>query len=101
VENTLYKWRSLKIWNRWCSFSGDCIYKIKVPSVNAINPVGSGDSMVAGLAVALLREYDLETMLSLGAACGTAKAMEAETGKVDVVNVKKIIKEIKIEKKKI
>lgn len=45
--------------------------------------------MVAGLAVALLREYDLETMLSLGAACGTAKAMEAETGKVDVVNVKK------------
>lgn len=75
-------------------------YKVIVPDVNVVNPVGSGDSMVAGLAVSLLRDYDIETILKIGAACGTANAMEAETGKVDMHNMKKIMSEIEIEKTK-
>lgn len=83
------------------AFSGDYAYKVKVPKVNAVNPVGSGDSMVAGFAVSILRKYDLETMLRLAAACGTANAMEKETGKVNIDNVKRIMRETKIEKMKI
>ncbi len=71
------------------AISKDCAYKVKVPEINTINPVGSGDSMVAGFAVSILRKYDLETMLRLAAACGTANAMEAETGRIDIDNVKK------------
>lgn len=83
------------------AFSGGYAYKVKVPKVNAVNPVGSGDSMVAGFAVSILRKYDFETMLRLAAACGTANAMERETGKVNIDNVRRIMKGIKIEKMKI
>lgn len=83
------------------AFSGDYAYKVKVPKVNAVNPVGSGDSMVAGFSVSILRKYDFETMLRLAAACGTANAMERETGKVNIDNVRRIMKGIKIEKMKI
>ena len=78
-------------------FSNDYAYMVKPPKVNAINPVGSGDSMVAGFAVALKRDYDFETMIRFASACGTANAMEAETGKVDIDNVRRLMKEIKIE----
>lgn len=78
-------------------FSNDYAYRVKLPKVNAINPVGSGDSMVAGFAVALKRDYDFETMIRFASACGTANAMEAETGKVDIDNVRRLMKEIKIE----
>ena len=75
-------------------------YKVKVPSIEVVNPVGSGDSMIAGFAVSALRGYDFEYQLKIAAACGTANAMEAETGKVDMANMKKIMNEIEIEKKK-
>lgn len=74
------------------------IYRVKAPNIKAINPVGSGDSMVAGFAISLMRKYDFEHMLKFATACGTANAMELETGKVDSNNVDRIIEEIKIEK---
>lgn len=63
-------------------------YKVTVPKVNAVNPVGSGDSYVAGIAVAIKRKYDIKDTLKFASACGTANAMEKETGFVreNVVN---------------
>jgi tagatose 6-phosphate kinase len=63
-------------------------YKVTVPKVEAVNPVGSGDSYVSGIAVALTRGYDIKDTLKFAAACGTANAMESETGFVreEVVN---------------
>src|SRR5699024_8202885 len=66
------------------AFCGDHSYKIEVPEIKVVNPVGSGDSMIAGFAVSLLRDYNLESLLKMGAACGTANAMEPETGKVNI-----------------
>lgn len=65
----------------------DKYYRVKVPKINAINPVGSGDSYVAGIAIGLERGYEIEHILRLASACGTANAMEEETGsvKLDVV----------------
>lgn len=57
-------------------------YRVSVPKVNAINPVGSGDAYVAGVAIALAREYDIIDILKLASACGTANAIEKETGTV-------------------
>lgn len=78
----------------------DHIYQVSIPQVEAVNPVGSGDSMVAGLAVSIYRGYDLERTLSFAAACGTANAMEAETGKVDPANVAKLMEAIRVERLK-
>lgn len=47
-----------------------------------VNPVGSGDCMVAGFAVALLRELPADQALRLAVACGAANAALEETGYV-------------------
>ncbi|WP_299997107.1 1-phosphofructokinase [uncultured Clostridium sp.] len=73
------------------------IYKVSVPKVNAVNPVGSGDSYVAGIAIGLARNYDIKDMLKLASACGTANAMENETGCVKKEVVNKLVNKITIE----
>ena len=73
------------------------IYKVTVPKVNAINPVGSGDSYVAGVAIGLARNYNINDVLKLASACGTANAMEKETGSVRKEIVDELIDKIRIE----
>lgn len=79
-------------------YYNDGIYKVIVPEIGVINPVGSGDSMVAGVAVGLVKNYDFEKMVKLASACGTANVMEKETGKVDIDNVEKLMEDIIVEK---
>lgn len=74
------------------------MYRVRVPPIELVNSVGSGDSMIAGLAVGLNRNLSFEDMLKLGTACGTSNAMEHETGKVNHDNLSDIIGEIVIEK---
>ena len=72
-------------------------YRVNIPKVKVINPVGSGDSMVAGIAVALNREYSIEETLALAGACGTANVMEEQTGYINFKNVNRLKEKIKIE----
>jgi len=51
-------------------------------AVEVVNPVGSGDCLVGGLAVELARGASAEDALRLGVACGAANALTAETGVV-------------------
>ncbi|NMA85804.1 MAG: 1-phosphofructokinase family hexose kinase [Tissierellia bacterium] len=76
-------------------------YKIKMPSIDLVNSNGAGSAMLAGLAVSILRNYDFEHMLKVTAACGGASVMERDTGTIDMVNMKTIMNEVEIEKKKI
>ena len=72
-------------------------YNVKIPKVEAVNPVGSGDSYVAGIAVALQRGYNVEDVLKFASACGTANAMERETGFVTESVVNDLFKEVIVE----
>ncbi|MDU4952994.1 MULTISPECIES: PfkB family carbohydrate kinase [Clostridium] len=72
------------------------IYKVTPPKVNAVNPVGSGDSFVAGIAVAIERGYSIEEVLRYASACGTANAMEKETGSVQRKVVESLLKDIEV-----
>lgn len=72
-------------------------YRVKIPNIKAVNPVGSGDSMIAGFAVALKKNFSFKEMIAFASACGTANAMEKETGKVSLENLKKIKNKIKID----
>ncbi|MEK3888620.1 1-phosphofructokinase [Bacillus sp. FSL K6-3431] len=74
----------------------EVILEAKIPAITAVNPVGSGDSMVAGMAYALQQQYDLDECLRWACACGMANAMEATTGTVQVKNVKQLLPKIKI-----
>lgn len=69
-----------------------------VPAVSCRNPVGSGDSYVAGVAAGLARHLSVEEVLRLGAACGTANAMEEESGFVRRETVESLLPRIRVEK---
>ncbi|AOZ93182.1 1-phosphofructokinase family hexose kinase [Paenibacillus crassostreae] len=73
-------------------------YRIHIPKVNAINPVGSGDSMVAGMVSALCKGADIITTLKLGAACGTANTLHKKAGKVSMQDVDRIQRDIVVQK---
>lgn len=72
------------------------IYKVTPPKVKAVNPVGSGDSFVAGIAVAMERGYSIEEVLRYASACGTANAMEKETGSVQKEVVESLLKDVEV-----
>ena len=72
------------------------IYRVEVPKIECKNPVGSGDSYVAGIAVGIARNLAIEDILKLGAACGTANAMEEESGFVRKERVETLLSQIKI-----
>lgn len=61
----------------------DRIYDATIPSVDVVNPVGSGDSVVAGFAAAFQRGYDTEQSIKFGLTMGTLNAMEEKTGHIN------------------
>ncbi len=52
----------------------DGIWKVTPPAVKAVNPTGSGDSMIAGILCGLTHGWDFERCLSFSAAAGAANA---------------------------
>ncbi|WP_300279141.1 1-phosphofructokinase [Peptacetobacter sp.] len=76
--------------------SKDVVYEVKIPTVEAINTVGSGDSTIAGFSVATLRGYDLEESIRLANACGISNALNIDTGFVKIEEVEKYKKLVEI-----
>ena len=65
------------------------VYEVKVPKIEAVNTVGSGDSTIAGFSVGILRGYDIKDILKLSNACGISNALNMETGFVKLEEVEK------------
>ncbi|MGV3488767.1 MAG: 1-phosphofructokinase [Tuberibacillus sp.] len=78
------------------SYSGK-LYKVSSVKVPVVNPVGSGDSFVAGIAVGLHRGHSIEETLALASACGAANASEAMTGFVNPDKVTEMMKQVDIQ----
>jgi tagatose 6-phosphate kinase len=74
------------------------LYRVTFPQVEAVNPVGSGDSYVAGIAIGIQRKYDVKDILKLASACGTANALEKETGVVSESVVKELFDKVEVKK---
>lgn len=69
---------------------GDDIYDVEPPPLIEVNPVGSGDCYVAGLAHARLSGLTIEQQLRYAAACGGANARRwdvAQIGPADVAGL--------------
>ncbi|MBS4220436.1 1-phosphofructokinase [Bacillus sp. FJAT-49711] len=76
----------------------DIVLKADIPAIAVANPVGSGDSMIAGMAYSIYHNYSLKDSLKMACACGMANAMEKKTGFVQANIIKKLLSEIKITK---
>ena len=68
------------------------------PRIEEINPVGSGDALVAGFALGLERGYSLEEMARLGIAAGTANAMSWDIGHFTKEEVDAIAQKVVVER---
>ncbi|MGE5591217.1 MAG: 1-phosphofructokinase family hexose kinase [Bacillota bacterium] len=64
------------------------------PPVKAVNTVGAGDSMSAGLASALSQGADLAAALRMGIACGTASVLTEGVGMVRLADVTDLLPKV-------
>ena len=71
--------------------------KCTPPKISEVNPVGSGDALVAGLAVGLMERMDLEEMCRLGVGAGTANATSWDIGHCTRLEIERYAEMVKIE----
>jgi len=74
--------------NRVCS--------IAAPPVTSVNTVGAGDCLLGGIATGLARGCEMEDVLRLGVACGTAKVLSPEIGSVCREDVDRLLPAIRV-----
>ena len=74
------------------------IYDLKIPTIDLVNPTGSGDATVGGVAYALDNKLTTEEILRYAMASGVANAMEEAVGFVNKKNVDDIKNKIIIKK---
>ncbi|MEH7083515.1 tagatose-6-phosphate kinase [Neobacillus drentensis] len=77
---------------------GEDYYRVTIPKIIVVNPVGSGDATVAGLAVALNRNQRVETVLKTAMTTGMLNTMEAETGSINMTKFNQYLDFVKVEK---
>ncbi len=71
-------------------------YKAKTVDITAVNTIGSGDSMVAGICYSLMHKNSLEECLKLGCACGASNAEFSQIGHVDIKRVGELYNSIEL-----
>ena len=72
------------------------VYQGTTPDIKVLNTVGCGDSMVAGFAVGITRDYKILDTIRLGMAVSTANALTMETGYFDKEDMEKLFCEIEV-----
>lgn len=78
--------------------NGEDYYRVKIPTINVVNPVGSGDSTIAGLAYALYHKKSPEEVMKTGMVTGMLNTQEAKTGFINPENFDALYEEVTVEK---
>lgn len=73
-------------------------YQVEIPSIQVVNPVGSGDATIAGLAYGISHDHELELIMKECMAAGMANALQVKTGHVNPVDFQQLIQEIHVKK---
>lgn len=61
-------------------------FRVTIPKINAVNPVGSGDATLAGLAIGVNNKEQIESILKRAMTFGMLNAMEPQTGYININN---------------
>ncbi len=75
--------------------TSDDVYQSPSPTVKRKSTVGAGDTMVAGMVLALTRGWDWGDVLKYGIAAGTATTLNAGTELCKLSDVEKLYKHLK------
>jgi tagatose 6-phosphate kinase len=71
------------------------------PRIKAVNPIGSGDAVSAGLACSTIERRSVEDVIRYSMACGTANALISGPGVVRQQDIKRLSDEVKIRRLKV
>jgi len=71
-------------------------WRVSIPKITAINPIGSGDAMAAGLAAGLARGAEVPEAALLGSACAVANALTTQAGFVEQAEVERLLESIEV-----
>ncbi|MEI4352803.1 tagatose-6-phosphate kinase [Streptococcus suis] len=75
----------------------DKFYRVKIPKINVVNPVGSGDSTVAGIAASLVHALPDAELLKKANVLGMLNAQEEQTGYVNLEHSEVLYSQIEVE----
>lgn len=78
--------------------NGDNYYRVKIPTITVVNPVGSGDSTIAGLAYALYHKKSPEEVMKTGMVTGMLNTQEEKTGFINPNNFESLYEKVSVEK---
>ena len=76
---------------------GDKFYHAVIPKINVVNPVGSGDATLAGLAIGIHDNQSDEAILKIAMTTGMLNTMQAKTGFVDPAQFQPYFDQVTIE----
>ncbi|MCX7746174.1 MAG: 1-phosphofructokinase family hexose kinase [Clostridia bacterium] len=76
--------------------SQDLAFISSIPDINVVNTIGSGDSLVAGLACGFLMGLPLQDSFRLGTACSLANTQFEEIGYIELDMVESFLQNISI-----
>jgi tagatose 6-phosphate kinase len=72
------------------------ILQAAIPAVREINPVGSGDSMLAGFTYAHSKGLPIDEVLKWACACGMSNAASDKTGHINLSQVHHYVELVKV-----
>lgn len=76
----------------------ETFYRVTIPKIDTINPVGSGDATIAGLAYGIQQQLDDVSLLKTGMTTGMLNAQEHKTGWINYDNFKELFDQVTVEK---
>lgn len=76
----------------------DGVFRAKVPKIDAVNTVGCGDSMIAGFALGLSEDLEIQEVLRKASAISAAAALREETGFYVKEDMEAILPKVEITK---
>lgn len=74
------------------------LYRAKAPKVKAVNPVGSGDSVIAGFAAGIARGLEDAALIKYGLSIGVLNALEEKTGHINAEKVEWAVEQMLVDR---
>lgn len=76
--------------------SEGAMYRVRVPKLRVVSTVGCGDAFVAGMAAGTMRQLPMEDRIRLAAAAACANALHREAGRIDSMELERLLPQIDI-----
>lgn len=74
----------------------ETLYEVHAPNIQAVNPVGSGDAVIAGFAAGLSQGFEGAQLLTYGLAMGVLNALEEKTGHINPDKVEEMVGQMSV-----